>query len=222
MVYRYLNEQFGLLALQQQKWKIGRLLELNDPLDCQPTLKRSDGSENISVGNDPYFAQIYDSLGIICYSARIDDPVIWSHYADSHRGMAFGFEFAPHEGLFEVRYPEDDSRAVLDYDQLETLKRDRQEEALLKVISHGFTQKAKSWAYECEHRHFILLHGCEMIGPHYFRGMPLPNLRRIVLGVKCRITESDIRRIQSTWKIPSNGVEVVKARTDSTTYRIGA
>jgi hypothetical protein len=64
MVYRYLNEQFGLLALQQQKWKIGRLLELNDPLDCQPTLKRSDGSEHISVGDDPYFAKIYDTLGI--------------------------------------------------------------------------------------------------------------------------------------------------------------
>jgi hypothetical protein len=82
MVYRYLNEQFGLLALQQQKWKVGRLLELNDPLDCQPTLKRSDGGKHIFVGDDPYFAKIYDTLGIICYSAPINDPVIWSHYAD--------------------------------------------------------------------------------------------------------------------------------------------
>jgi hypothetical protein len=143
MVYRYLNERFGLLALQQQKWKIGRLLELNDPLDCQPALKRSDGSEHISVGDDPYFAKIYDSLGIICYSAPINDPVIWSHYADCHRGMAFGFEFAPDDGLFEVRYPDDDSRAQLDYDQLESLKKIGDDEALRKVISHGFTREGE-------------------------------------------------------------------------------
>jgi hypothetical protein len=221
MVYRYLNEQFGLLALQQQKWKIGRLLELNDPLDCQPTLKRSDGSEHISVGDDPYFAQIYDTLGIICYSAPINDPVIWSHYADCHRGMAFGFEFAPNDGLFEVRYPDDDSRAQLDYDQLDRLKKDGANEALRNVISHGFTQKAKSWAYEREYRHFIFLHGCEMIGPHYFRSMPLPNLKRIVLGVKCRITESDIRRIKNSWQIPYE-IEIVTAQIDPSTYRIRA
>jgi hypothetical protein len=218
MVYRYLNEQFGLLALQQQKWKIGRLLELNDPLDCQPTLKRSDGRKHISVGDDPYFARIYDTVGIICYSAPINDPVIWSHYADCHRGMAFGFEFAPGE-LFKVRYPDDDSRAQLDYDVLEDLKEVNDTEALLKVISHGFTQKAKSWAYEKEYRHFILLHGCEMIGPHYFRSMPLPNLKRIVLGVKCRITESDIRRIKNSWKTPYE-IEIVTAQIDPSTYRI--
>jgi hypothetical protein len=219
MVYRYLNEQFGLQALQQQKWKIGRLLELNDPLDCQPTLRRSGVTEHMSVGSDPYFANIYDSLGIICYSECINDPVIWSHYADSHRGMAFGFEFGPDEGLFPVHYPEDDSRAVLDYDVLEALKKDREDDALLKVISHGFTQKAKSWAYECEYRHFIFLHGCTMIGPHYFRDMPMPRLRRIVLGVKCRVTESDIRRIKKSWQSPYN-IEIVTAQIDQSSYRL--
>lgn len=149
IVYRYLSEQFGLLALQQQKWKIGRLLELNDPLDCQPTLVRGNGADTVSVGDDPYFREIYDKIGIICYSSSIQDPVIWSHYADCHRGMAFGFEFPPGDGLFEVRYPDDDSRAQLDSDTLESLKAENEQEALLKVISHGFTQKAKSWAYEC-------------------------------------------------------------------------
>jgi hypothetical protein len=135
--------------------------------------------------------------------------------------QGFGFEFATHEGLFPVRYPDDDSRAQLDSDLLETLKKDKADEALLKVISHGFTQKAKSWAYECEHRHFIFLHGCEMIGPHYFRGMPLPNLRRIVLGVKSRITEADIRRIKDSWQIPYE-TEIATAEIDPATYRIKA
>jgi hypothetical protein len=38
MVYRYLNEQYGLEALQNREVKVGRLLELNDPADCRPIL----------------------------------------------------------------------------------------------------------------------------------------------------------------------------------------
>jgi hypothetical protein len=220
IVYRYLTEQFGLLALQQQKWKIGRLLELNDPLDCQPMLSRVGRPEDVSVDADPYFREIYDSIGIICYSASIDDPVIWSHYADSHRGMAFGFEFPPGgDALLEVNYPEDDARARLDQDILDTLKRTNDQAALVKVISNGFTKKAKSWKYECEYRHFIMLHECEMIGPHYFRAMPLPDLRQVVLGVKSRVTESDISRIRNGWQT-RHPFEIKKAQMDPQTYRL--
>jgi len=38
MLYRYLSEEFALQVLQTREWKVGRLLELNDPADCQPTL----------------------------------------------------------------------------------------------------------------------------------------------------------------------------------------
>ena len=135
--------------------------------------------------------------------------------------MAFGFEFLPDDGLFEVRYPSDDSRASLNYDTLNQMKKENAEGALLKVISRGFTKKAKSWSYECEYRHFIFLHGCKMIGPHYFREMPLPRLKRIILGVKSRITESDIQRIKNSWQIPYD-VEIAKAQIDPTSYRIKA
>jgi hypothetical protein len=137
-------------------------------------------------------------LGILCYSAQIDDPVIWSHYADCHRGMALGFELPPDE-LFKVQYPVDDARAQLDYDKLERLVRLDNDQALMKVIAEGFTRKANSWKYEEEYRQFIFLRGCTMIGPHYFRGMPLQHLRRIVLGVNSRITVADIFRIKRQW-----------------------
>jgi len=221
IVYRYLPEEFGLRALQQQKWKIARLLELNDPFDCQPILSRNSGADEVLASDDAYFRELYDSIGILCYCSSINDPVIWSHYADSHRGIALGFEFKPTDGLLKVKYPKYDSRAHLDGDDLDRLKKENYDEALLKVVSDAFTKKAKSWEYEREYRHFIYLKGCDMIGSHYFRDMPLPNLRRIVLGVRSHVTESDVRRIMSRWQIPCN-VEIAKAQTDPKSYRITA
>lgn len=60
-----------------------------------------------------------------------------------------------------------------------------------------------------------------MIGPHYFRGMPMPHLKRIVLGVKSRVTEGDVHRIRRSWQIRGE-VEVSKAKIDPRTYRIRA
>jgi uncharacterized protein (TIGR03067 family) len=31
----------------------------------------------------------HEWLGIICFSDTVEEPVLWSHYADHHRGMAF-------------------------------------------------------------------------------------------------------------------------------------
>jgi hypothetical protein len=181
---------------------------------------RGDFSHPVPASNLPYFTDLFDSIGIICYSESINDPVIWSHYADCHRGLSFGFEFEPTDGLFKVEYPENEMRAQLDFDILTSLQQTSAEEAVLKVVQNGFTKKAKSWEYEREHRHFIRLSGCEMIGQHYFRQIPLASLRRIVIGVNSRITVSDIRRIKSLWKIPIE-CTITKARIDPRSYRIG-
>jgi hypothetical protein len=101
--------------------------------------------------DSPFIGDTYEWLGILCYSAQIDDPVIWSHYADCHRGMALGFELPPDE-LFKVEYPVDDARARLDYDKFEQLVRLEQDHALKKLIAEGFAQKANGWRYEAEYR----------------------------------------------------------------------
>jgi len=205
------------------------LLELNDPLDCQPVLFRfrKGQTEFLLAEDSPFIRDTYEWLEILCYSALIDDPVIWSHYADCHRGMALGFELPPDE-LVKVHYREDDARARLDYDELEQLVRFEHGHALMRLIANGFTRKAKGWKYEEEYRQFIFLHGCKMIGPHYFRDMPLPHLRRIVLGVNSRITAADIFRIKRQWKESdsveaakaSDSVDVAKAKIDKLSYKL--
>jgi hypothetical protein len=108
--------------------------------------------------------------------------------------MALGYNFGPRGAkLFEVIY--DDLRAVLDYRELEKCRNENLEKGQFidSVITQGFTKKALSWNYEKEFRIFVNLFHCQMKGLHYFASGMRPE--RVVLGVKCRITESDVVRM---------------------------
>src|SRR5271155_1427919 len=96
LLYRYLSAIHGLQVLQSAELKVGRMLELNDPLDCQPAIVTAPDK----LDDDAYAAfarrflsTLHEKFGLVCYSAVIDDPVIWSHYADAHKGMVLEFEF---------------------------------------------------------------------------------------------------------------------------------
>lgn len=196
MAYRYLNEQHALELLQTKKWKVGRLLELNDPADCQPTLwgaPMQASDEATAAFESKYLSGIYEDIGVLCFSGVISDPVISSHYADSHRGMAIGYDFQPSGArLYEVQYQEE--RATLDYNEAQLLRPNGEttQAFIEKVITHGFTRKAPSWSYEKEFRIFTHLAHCRMEGAHYFLSSGgAPN--RVVLGLRCKTTEADVR-----------------------------
>jgi hypothetical protein len=197
LFYRYLNEQFGLLAIQTGELKVGRLAELNDPADCLPIIANSPESGDDAAKEafeKRYFSQVYNDVGILCFSATLTDPVIWSHYADSHRGMALGYEFGGRSAkMFEVKYA--DQRAVLDYNETERDRIENPEKGkfIESVVTKGFTKKALSWQYEKEYRIFVNLYHSQMKGPHYFVSGMRP--QRVVLGLKCRVTESDVIRM---------------------------
>jgi hypothetical protein len=148
MVFRYLKEKHALEALQTGRLKVGRLTELNDPADCQPTLEGApeQGSE---AGNEQfrrdYLAGLFRDYGVVCYSEQktTTDAVVWSHYADGHRGIALGYNFvaARRPGrLFRVVYSE--RRPALNYAQAQAARQgsDGSRAFIDKVIRHGFTR----------------------------------------------------------------------------------
>src|SRR5580692_11461069 len=131
IVYRYLNEQFALQALQTRQLKVGRLGELNDPADCQPTLSGAPAQPNDEAREafeKRYLSEIYNDIGVVCFSSVVSDPVVWSHYADAHHGMAIGYDF--HESgakLFKVVY--DERRVSLNYEETEAIRNEANAEA---------------------------------------------------------------------------------------------
>jgi Protein of unknown function (DUF2971) len=199
LLYRFLNTRYGIEALQTKSLKVGRLLELNDPLDCQPVLT----NQPVHVGEDDgaferrFFRELHENIGILCYSTAIEDTVVWSHYADAHKGLALGFDSALTTALnpvtLKVTYPEDNRRARLGWGDLQSQGDDDEDENVLRVIGKGFNVKAASWSYEKEYRDFFRLSDCRMVGPHYFCDFPLP-LMKVVLGLNCPLSVSDVQR----------------------------
>lgn len=74
--------------------------DLNDPYDFYPF--QSDIEERQlaykrfkNLENTPDVQQIIDNhlseTGVISFTEAIDNIIMWSHYADSHKGMAIGF-----------------------------------------------------------------------------------------------------------------------------------
>lgn len=223
LLYRFLNLDHSLQLLQDQEWKVSRLLQLNDPADCVPTLVGgpslpTQAAQKVFALN--YLKEMYQNIGMVCFSANVTDPVIWSHYADAHRGMAIGFEMqVPSPMVHEVKYQED--RPVLKFEELEKLKEKKAltNEFLRLVIGDAFTRKAPSWAYEREYRIFLFLRGCKMKGRHYFEAFT-NRPAKIILGTRCPINRSDVIRIYGQSRRRLNNSQIGRAIFDLDRYTL--
>ncbi|MCG6859038.1 MAG: DUF2971 domain-containing protein [Salaquimonas sp.] len=47
--------------------------------------------------------QLFSKQGLISFSETWNEPLLWSHYADCHRGVALGFDLMP-KVAFKVNY----------------------------------------------------------------------------------------------------------------------
>ncbi|HRE04640.1 MAG TPA: DUF2971 domain-containing protein [Opitutaceae bacterium] len=212
IVYRFLHARHGLQALQTRRLKVGRLGELNDPMDCAPRIVNYP-ARHVDVLNEQFEQRVLvgaaATVGLLCFSAAVHDPVVWSHYADAHRGIALGFAFEHRERLLPVQYQTE--RAELDYTTL--AGRGGMSSAALE---QGFTRKAASWSYEQEYRMFINLDHCEMDGDHYFLSMPQMAFVQVVLGARCSLIANDILRLLRV----ETKVSVLRAQKNQHSYRL--
>ena len=114
--------------------------------------------------------------GVSCFSWRHDNLLMWSHYADNHKGVCleYNIAYAPtfFKDLLQVKYI--DNYPNIDYVKLGS-----------KAITEIITTKSSHWAYEEEYR------SCKRVsGSHLF---DIKSLRSIIFG--CRTSEAEILRI---------------------------
>lgn len=119
------------------------------------------------------FLRQYDR-GACCFSSVVNNPLLWSHYGDQHRGMCIGYDLnrKPKPKLHKVKYG--GKRMVLTSliaDAL--LNNDPKSQELLdrKVL----LQKASPWRYEREWR---------LIGNRGVQDSPLA-LKDVTFGLRC-------------------------------------
>ncbi len=154
-IYKYLNQHDTLLTLLNSTIFLQVPAKFNDPYDCFSGLitfeKYAENlalSKGINKPNGNVVNELFrNKIGISCFSKKFNNLLMWSHYADSHKGACIGFDLnvdsinsikgACYKGA--VKYVK--KFEPIDY-------ADNPE----KIISNWLLTKAKDWKYEDEVR----------------------------------------------------------------------
>lgn len=93
----------------------------------------------------------FDQRGVLSFSATWESVLMWSHYADEHRGICLEFDTRelPHDNLRPVRY--DGHRSVKGSD-IHAWKINGDKTAASRAFDAHFYSKAPDWQYEEEWR----------------------------------------------------------------------
>lgn len=193
--FHFLNEEFGLKVLKERRLKIARIMELNDPFellgvdlsDCNHRRIFNETKETLSKSN-----------GLLCFSKNWQNPVLWGHYANKHRGICLGFDM-PHGLPTKVDYVKTrfTSPPVLD-------------EAFMKKL---LVTKFIHWAYEEEYRAYISLED-KIEGLFYADFSDSLVLRQVIVGAQSQLTRSDISAALG------DKAEVFKARAAFKSFKV--
>ena len=170
-VYKFYSQKWALEALKESRLKISQLNDLNDPFEFLPFNIQDQRYRN-SLRN--WRKNFFDDKGIICFSSRWSNPVLWSHYADSHKGAALGFDIDA--SLLKTVDYTSKRLAISDYiHNFEVFDEDIVWKLLLTKFTH--------WRYETEKRLFVGLDETEEKSGLYFKQFDDQlKLREIVLG----------------------------------------
>ncbi len=158
--------------------------------------------ETVKQVQDLHNEQITEKIGVLCLSAVKNDILMWSHYADSHRGICLEFdghfEFFAHAQ--EVKYPPVRPRI--------NPFRQNQEE----MMEAALLTKADHWQYEQEWR---IVHYTR--GPGVYR-FPEEALTGVILGAQ--ISPEDEKKVRGWIDGRHHQVKIYRSSPCDTTFSL--
>lgn len=198
-VYHLLNVENGMSNIALRRIRVSRVRELNDPFELFAA--RADNGK-FQKGLQESVDEFNRNQGLLCFSKRWRNPVLWSHYASKHRGVCLGLDVAD-ELLKDVHYTTDRIPPKFVDDNPDKGPDERFVRDLLYT-------KYEHWRYEEETRAFIALdHSTIEDGSYYY---PFDNsllLGEVILGPLCEIP---IDRVRELVRSVYEHVSVIKAR----------
>lgn len=198
---------------------------LNDPFDCNIDLKKVLTRAELSATgdrkkflhsllNDAQFFEnwktTFNNIGVCSFSRVNADILLWSHYADEHRGVCLEYEFR--ESYF--LNPEFDCTVAGNVEYLtepltEWLKNAPIEmDSFVKGLIHKyFKTKSPAWKYEEEARIIWDKHGDFQISDNF--------LRRVYFGLQTPQTDIDlVTKLAQHYSGCTNFAQLIRDETD--------
>lgn len=197
-LYRFLRAEHAIQAIETGFLKIGRLAELNDPFEFIPVIEDAPAGK-LSIYENFFIAACNDFFGLLCFSNVVTDPVVWSHYAEGHGGIALGFQYPSLQSLVEkgeyTRVTYSDDRPKINRHEFArglTVENIAVAKAILST-------KAKSWECEKEYRFFVELSSSNLLTRDGMYWYPISKalLVDVVPGLRCPIDDDYLRKTLS-------------------------
>ncbi|MCG2757311.1 MAG: DUF2971 domain-containing protein [Desulfobacteraceae bacterium] len=162
---------------------------LNDPFDCQVDIvasfenavSRADElTRNLleQIRHNEYLIRVQteiESMGVCAFSLALENRLMWSHYADDHRGICL--TYAIPQSFIDVNVDKIIGITNVDYDNTlsdwflnevpKLTKLTSFEEYAKTLLKKALTVKAKEWGYEEEVRFLRRSAGVQVIDKKY-------------------------------------------------------
>ncbi|MFG6590708.1 DUF2971 domain-containing protein [Sulfitobacter sp. 1A12157] len=203
-VYKFCNEEFGLSNLAKGRLKISTLDDLNDPYEFNGFSFSTVQSRHLW---DRVRKLTFQNSGLLCFSKTWSNPVLWSHYADSHKGMALGFD-VPTDLLLAITYTKH-RPTIPNLSELPAAKHS-------KLIQSALVHKYKHWEYENEVRAFVKADEvCPKTNLYFMQFGRNLVLREVILGPRSSLTSAVVRE-----QSECANVKVVTSRLAFKNYKV--
>ncbi|EBA16230.1 hypothetical protein RSK20926_20930 [Roseobacter sp. SK209-2-6] len=205
-VYYYSSSEHAVENLKNQRIKVSRFSQCNDVFELE-AVDFSDRSTRETVRK--LMKKINDEHGLVCLSRTWKSPIMWSHYADKHKGVCFAFDVNAEES-FNVTYSSERFYpGITNENFFQHVSENRMEEL--------FGTKSIEWAYEQEVRLMVPLEGKEpdCDGNFFFGFGGDLCLREVYLGQNSKLTIEDIEEVTQ-----GMNVEVIPTRRAFRTFSV--
>jgi hypothetical protein len=206
-LYRFLKAHYGLMSLRDRRLRIGRIEELNDDFEF---IGLALGEKEDRIALRGMRRHMDCKSGVLCMSKAWDSPLMWAHYADSHKGMVLGFDVPP-KAFYKVDY-------VADRPKLADLGLSGFDDITPEQIKTLTRTKAAGWSYEQEYRAFLALGaGQEIDGKthHFVPFWEKLRLRQVIVGSRFEYSRQVVADA-----VQEKGVDIFMARGSFETFRV--
>jgi len=185
-IYHLLSTNHAINNIELRRIKVARYADLNDPFELMAANLRNKIFRRAVATLKKEFNK---NKGLLCFTKNWENPVIWSHYADKHRGTALGFDI------------QDDYISLIKYSKTRLpvkFKDDKQQNELDSgFVNDLLYTKYEHWKYEEEVRLHVDLNSCEEdCGLYFTRFVDVGlELREVILGHSCVFPIEKMRKL---------------------------
>ncbi|MEM7358263.1 MAG: DUF2971 domain-containing protein [Pseudomonadota bacterium] len=142
------NEMVRFKKLLERLWYLS-----GNPDYASNKLKNRDRIYRQSLSNEikKHLGKYFSGTGVLSMARSHSSMLMWSHYADNHKGVCLGYDINRRHGqrVYRARY---DLPRKIPFELIEDWRLGGSTSAEKELRAHFFLTKSKDWVYENEYR----------------------------------------------------------------------